>query len=68
MKILVGTCFRGNDFATIKNFQPNIFHGISLGGTSFRENEFATIKKFDQKIFQENFWLEPVFEEIILQP
>ena len=36
--------------------------------TYFRGNDFATIKNFRPKLFNEKFWLEPVFEEIILQP
>ena len=54
-KFLVGTCFGGNDFTTIKNstikFLMNIF-----GRNLFSRNYVATIKIFDQKMFDENFW------------
>jgi hypothetical protein len=32
-----------------------------------RRETFAYKKKFDQKIFDENFWWETVFKEMILQ-
>jgi len=36
--------------------------------TYSRGNDFATKKNFDQKIVDENFWLKPIPEEMILQP
>jgi hypothetical protein len=63
MKIWVQTCFRGNDFAIMKIFQPNLV----WPQTCFRGNEFATIKILRQKFFSENFGFILVCEEMILQ-
>jgi hypothetical protein len=64
---LVGTCFRGNDFATIKIFDQKSLTDF-LVGSSFLGNDFATIKNFRPKIIDQNPWKEPVFEKMILQP
>ena len=60
---MVQTCFRGNDFATIKNFQTNIF-GLYL----IPRKGFYHPRNCGPKMKDENFWLKPVFEEMILQP
>jgi hypothetical protein len=36
--------------------------------TYFPGYVFATIKIFDQKMFDENFWFNPISEEMIFQP
>ena len=68
MKIFGITCFRGNDFATIKYFRPKKLSWKFLVGTCFRGIDFAMTKHFGPKMFDNNFWQEPVFEEMILQP
>jgi len=47
--------FRGNNFATIKNFRKKVFYENLLVRTCFRGNDFETIKNFRKNISVENF-------------
>jgi hypothetical protein len=48
VKIFLGTNFRGNYFAEIKNFTKTFLRKLLLG-TCSRGNDFASIKNFRQK-------------------
>jgi len=50
---LVQTCFRGNDFATIKNFRPKFFDENFWFKPVFEEMILQSSKILDQKIFDE---------------
>jgi len=50
-KFLVQNCFRWNDFATIKNFDQNIFINIFVA-TLFSRKWFSNHKKFSTKHFR----------------
>ena len=67
-KIFGMNLFSRKWFCNHKNFRPKNVSWKFLVLTYFRGNDFATINIFDQKMFHENFWYEPIFEEMILQP
>ena len=61
MQFLVQTCFRRNDFSTIKNFRRNVFCWKYLELTCFRGNDFATIKNFRPKMFWGKYLMQTCF-------
>jgi len=57
---LVLTCFRENDFPTIKIYELNVFMTF-FGGNLFSRKLFCNHKRFQPKCFCENVWRKTCF-------
>jgi len=66
MKISGSICFRGNDFATIKNFRKKF--NENFFSTLFSRKWFCNYNKFSTKTFLMKIFGWTCFEEMILQP
>ena len=49
-------------------FLTKTFQSKCFMKTCFRENDFATIQIFRPKKFYKMLWINPIFEEMIMQP